>query len=165
MGLCERLTSFECISNALLRVRRRVALAVLLSLSGVALAEVSMPVSTLSIGMYRINAEVAHTDENRQIGLMFRESMPDNHGMIFVFTREARHCMWMRNTLLPLSVAFLDADGRVLNIEDMTPLTEDSHCASGPARFALEMNQGWFAQRGFDRGARVRGVEHLPAPR
>lgn len=133
--------------------------------SGMALGEVTMPVTSLSIGMYRIQTEVAHTDPTRQVGLMFRESMPENHGMVFVFTREARHCMWMRNTLIPLSVAFIDAEGRILNIENMTPLTEDSHCAAGAARYALEMNQGWFAQRGFDAGTRVRGLEQLPAPR
>ncbi len=124
-----------------------------------------MPVAELAAGMYRIQAEVAHTPQARQVGLMHRETMAENRGMVFVFTEDARHCMWMRNTLIPLSVAFMDGEGRILNIEDMEPLTEQSHCAAGPARFALEMNQGWFRQRGVAEGHFVRGVERLPAPR
>lgn len=128
-------------------------------------AQASLPIVELSVGMHRIEAEVAHTDATRRVGLMNRESMPEQRGMVFVFTQDARHCMWMRNTLIPLSVAFLDASGRILNIADMQPLTEDSHCAVGPARFALEMNQGWFKQRGVGEGRRIRGIEHLPAGR
>lgn len=128
-------------------------------------AQVQLPVAELSVGMHRIEAEVAHTDQTRRIGLMNRESMPEQRGMVFVFTHDARHCMWMRNTLIPLSVAFLDDEGRILNIEDMEPLTEDSHCAAGPARFALEMNQGWFARRGVGDGMRIRGIDQLPPGR
>ena len=84
--------------------------------------------------------------------------------MLFVFTHPDRHCMWMRNTLLPLSVAFLDEQGRILNIEDMKPQTENNHCASAPARFALEMNQGWFAQKGLKPGIRIGGIERAPLP-
>jgi hypothetical protein len=124
-----------------------------------------MPVAELGAGMFRIEAEVAHTDQNRQLGLMNREAMPVQRGMVFVFPQHARHCMWMRNTLLPLSVAFLDGQGRILNIEDMQPQTEDSHCAAAPARFALEMNQGWFRERGLKPGDAIRGIERLPAPR
>lgn len=121
------------------------------------------PVVELSAGMYRIEAELAHTPEARRTGLMHRRSMPDNRGMIFVFTQDARHCMWMRNTFIPLSVAFVDAEGKILNIEDMTPQTEISHCAAAPARYALEMNKGWFAARGLGAGMQIRGVETLPA--
>lgn len=128
-------------------------------------AQQQLPVVELSAGMHRIEAEVAHTDQSRRIGLMNREAMAEQRGMVFVFTQDARHCMWMRNTLIPLSVAFLDDEGRILNIEDMAPLTEDSHCAAGPARFALEMNQGWFKQRGIAEGARIRGIEGLPEGR
>jgi uncharacterized membrane protein (UPF0127 family) len=85
----------------------------------------------LSAGFYRIEAEVAADDANRAQGLMNRRSMPANHGMLFVFAQAARHCMWMRNTYLPLSVAFLDHEGRILNIEKMQPQTEDNHCAAG----------------------------------
>jgi uncharacterized protein len=124
-----------------------------------------MPRVELSAGMYRIQAELAHTPQTRQVGLMNRHKMAENHGMVFVFMDEARHCMWMRNTFIPLSVAFLDGDGRILNIEDMTPQTEDSHCAAGPARYALEMNQGWFAARGISPEMHIRGLDRLPPPR
>jgi uncharacterized membrane protein (UPF0127 family) len=96
---------------------------------------------------------------------MHRQAMPVHRGMVFVFTQDARHCMWMKNTLIPLSVAFMDREGRILNIEDMQPQTEDSHCAAAPARFALEMNKGWFAERGISLGARIRGIDRLPPPR
>lgn len=127
------------------------------------LADSPMPLTELSIGMYRIEAEVAATQDNRMVGLMQRRSMPANHGMLFVFTEQQRHCMWMRNTLLPLSVAFLDEQGRILNVEDMQPQTEDNHCAAKPARFALEMNLGWFKQKGLAAGTKINGVERLAA--
>ncbi|NMG76725.1 DUF192 domain-containing protein [Aromatoleum diolicum] len=131
----------------------------------VPVARAELPLVELGVGMHRIEAELAHTDQARQIGLMKRSSMPPQRGMVFVFTQEARHCMWMKNTLIPLSVAFLDRDGRILNIADMKPQTEDSHCAAAPARYALEMNQGWFAGRGVAAGERIRGIERLPAGR
>ncbi len=124
-------------------------------------AQSTMPRTELSIGMYRIEAEVAATQENRMTGLMQRRSMPANQGMLFVFTQPQRHCMWMRNTLLPLSVAFLDEEGRILNVEDMQPQTEDNHCAAKPARFALEMNLGWFRQKGVKPGQTIEGAERL----
>lgn len=147
-----------------LPVLPRVLLALTLAVPALAAqARTEMPRSELSVGMYRIEVEVAATPQNRQLGLMNRREMAAQHGMVFVFTEDARHCMWMKNTLLPLSVAFLDARGRILNIEDMKPQTEDSHCASGAARFALEMNQGWFRERGLKAGDSIRGVERLPA--
>ena len=121
-----------------------------------------MPVVDLSAGVHRIEAEVAHTHRARTQGLMRRQSMPTNHGMVFVWPEEGRHCMWMRNTDLPLSVAFLDDGGRIVNIADMTPRTDDVHCAAKPVRYALEMNQGWFAARRLERGARIAGLEKLP---
>lgn len=126
-----------------------------------ALAQIAMPVAELGAGMYRIEAEVAHTFETRQVGLMNREAMALHRGMVFVFPEDARHCMWMRNTFLPLSVAFLDAEARIINIEDMQPQTETSHCAAAPARFALEMNIGWFAERGIQAGDVLRGFAAL----
>lgn len=116
----------------------------------------------LTAGFYRINAEVADDDATRRLGLMHRRSLSANQGMLFVFDQAARHCMWMRNTLLPLSVAFLDHNGKILNIENMQPQTEDNHCASGAARFALEMNQGWFANRGIKPGVRIGGIDKTP---
>ncbi len=123
-----------------------------------------MPLIDLTAGFHRIEAEVAANQANRQRGLMMRERMATNHGMLFVFPQTERHCMWMRNTLLPLSVAFLDDQGRILNIEDMQPQTENNHCAVAPARFALEMNRGWFAGKGIKPGQRIGGLEKAPAP-
>lgn len=135
-----------------------------LTFAGGALAQSAMPVLELTSGMYRIEAEVAATDPHRQLGLMNRKSMPQQHGMLFVFNHENTHCMWMRNTLLPLSVAFMDASGTIINIEDMQPQTEDNHCARRPARFALEMNAGWFAQRGIKPGTKISGIDKAPRP-
>ena len=118
----------------------------------------------LSVGMYRIQAEVANTDPLRQRGLMHRKDMPEQQGMLFVFPVRAQHCMWMKNTLLPLSVAFLDDAGRIINVEEMAPQTELNHCASTPARYALEMNRNWFKQRGLSAGTQIRGVERAPVP-
>ncbi|MCB1958992.1 MAG: DUF192 domain-containing protein [Rhodocyclaceae bacterium] len=115
--------------------------------------------------MYRIDAEVANTFDARATGLMRRSFMVGHAGMIFVYPEENTHCMWMRNTLIPLSVAFLDAEGVIINIEEMAPQTETNHCARRPARFALEMNAGWFADKGIAAGQRIRGVQALPPAR
>ena len=139
------------------------ALASLL-LSASVWAQSAMPVMELSTGMYRIEAEVAANDQHRQVGLMNRTAMPQQRGMLFVFAKENTHCMWMRNTLIPLSVAFIDADGVIINIENMQPQTEDNHCAKVPARYALEMNHGWFAQRGIKPGTRLQGIDKAPRP-
>jgi uncharacterized protein len=125
----------------------------------------SMPVMELTAGFHRIEAEVASTPQTRAQGLMFRREMAQQHGMLFVFTQDAPHCMWMKNTLIPLSVAFLDETGRIINVEEMKPQTEDNHCARQPARYALEMNPGWFAQRGLKRGDQISGIERAPGPR
>lgn len=135
-----------------------------MSLTAVAFAQSAMPVIDLSIGMYRIESEVAANDQHRQLGLMNRKEMPVQHGMLFVFDQENTHCMWMRNTLLPLSVAFVDGQGRIINIEDMQPQTDDNHCAKQPARYALEMNLGWFEKRGIKRGTKLNGIEKAPRP-
>jgi uncharacterized membrane protein (UPF0127 family) len=124
-----------------------------------------LPLAELGAGMYRIEAEVAATPDSRETGLMRRPMMAQQRGMVFVFPQQRAHCMWMKNTLIPLSVAFLDAEGAILNIEDMQPQSEQSHCAAGRARFALEMNLGWFAAKGIKAGARIRGVDRLPPPR
>ena len=145
--------------------RRLVAGAALLLAGAPAFAQTALPLAELGAGMYRIEAEVAHTFETRQTGLMNRTTMPLHRGMVFVFPEARAHCMWMKNTLLPLSVAFVDERGRVINIEDMQPQTADNHCAAGPARFALEMNLGWFAERGVKAGDTLRGFDRLPAPR
>lgn len=135
-----------------------------LTLSAVASAQNAMPVIELSAGFHRIEAEVAANDQNRQVGLMNRTAMPPQRGMLFVFAQERTHCMWMRNTLIPLSVAFIDADGVIINIENMQPQTEDNHCAKVPARYALEMNLGWFVQRGIKPGTKLQGIDKAPRP-
>jgi uncharacterized membrane protein (UPF0127 family) len=109
--------------------------------------------------MHRIVAEVAADHASRATGLMFRRSLAPNHGMLFVFQDKSPQCFWMRNTLIPLSIAFVDDDGRIVNIEDMAPMTENSHCSKEPVRFALEMEQGWFQRRGVSAGDWLGGRE------
>jgi uncharacterized membrane protein (UPF0127 family) len=117
-----------------------------------------IPVVQLNAGMHLIRAEVAADYGTRATGLMHRASMPSNAGMLFIFDEATTHCMWMKNTLIALSVAFIDERGAIINVEDMAPQTEDSHCASRPARYALEMNRGWFAARGVKPGSRIGGI-------
>lgn len=108
--------------------------------------------------MHLIQAEVAADPASRQQGLMHRTSLAPNHGMLFLFEQAAIHCMWMRNTLIPLSVAFLNEEGLILNIETMEPLNDRSHCAAAPARHALEMEAGWFDKKGVRPGMRITGI-------
>jgi hypothetical protein len=129
-----------------------------------AYALAQMPRLELAAGFHRIEVEVAADQTDRMQGLMQRQAMAANQGMLFVFPQAERHCMWMRNTFLPLSVAFLDEQGHILNIEEMKPQTEDNHCAVGSARFALEMNRGWFASKGLKPGVHISGIEKAPRP-
>ncbi len=123
-----------------------------------------LPVLQLTAGMHLVRAEVAADNPSRSQGLMHRKSLAPNAGMLFVFDAPALHCMWMRNTYIPLSVAFLDAQGAIINIADMQPHSEQSHCARRPALYALEMTQGWFAQRGIKPGMKLGGIDQV-APR
>ena len=116
------------------------------------------PVAQLNAGMHLIQAEVVSDPGTRAQGLMYRKSMAQNTGMLFIFDEPQVHCMWMKNTLIPLSVAFIDDHGAIVNIEDMQPQTEDSHCAAQPVRYALEMNRGWFKARGVKPGSRLGGI-------
>jgi uncharacterized membrane protein (UPF0127 family) len=116
-----------------------------------------LPTVTLSAGMHNIVAEVAQTPMQRQIGMMGRTSMAPHEGMLFVFESPAPQCFWMRNTLLPLSIAFLADDGSIVNIAEMQPRSDQTHCSDQPVRFALEMNAGWFSKRGLKAGSRLRG--------
>lgn len=141
---------------------RKIVLALWLALYGTLTGAQQLPLMELTAGFHRIEAEVAANNAARMQGLMQRKSMATQRGMLFVFDRDAQHCMWMKNTYLPLSVAFIDEQGRILNIEDMQPQSEDNHCAAKPARFALEMNVGWFAQRGIKRGDRIGGIDKAP---
>ncbi len=114
--------------------------------------------STLSVGMHQIDAQLALTPEQRQIGLMFRKDMPQAEGMLFVFEETAKQCFWMKNTPLPLTAAFMADDGTIVNLADMKPQTTDSHCSEKPVRYVLEMNVGWFAKKGIKAGSRLRGA-------
>jgi uncharacterized membrane protein (UPF0127 family) len=116
------------------------------------------PVAQLNAGMHLIRAEVVSEPGTRAQGLMYRKSMPQNAGMLFIFDEAEVHCMWMKNTLIPLSVAFIDDRGAIVNIADMDPQTEASHCAAQPVRYALEMNRGWFGARGVKPGSRLGGI-------
>ena len=128
-------------------------------------ARSELPTIPLSAGIHLISAEVANTFETRARGLMYRESLGPNQGMLFVFPQLERHCMWMKNTPLALSVAFLDERGQVISISEMEPHTENAHCAARPARFALEMSKGWFQAKGIRPGARLSGLDRSPSPR
>lgn len=118
-----------------------------------------LPRVELSAGVHLIRAELADNFVTRMQGLMHRQSMGANEGMLFVFDEPGIHCMWMKNTLIPLSVAYISDDGTIVNIEDMKPHSEDSHCTKKPVRFALEMNVGWFESKGLRAGTKLRGVE------
>jgi uncharacterized membrane protein (UPF0127 family) len=133
----------------------------LLVVAAPALAQ-TLPVVELRAGMHLIRAEVAADFASRAQGLMHRRSLGQNAGMLFVFERAELHCMWMKNTYIPLSVAFLDEQGGIINIADMQPHSEQSHCAARPAVYALEMAQGWFAQRGIKPGAKLGGLSTAP---
>jgi len=117
-----------------------------------------LPAITLNAGIHNIRAEVAQTPDERATGLMFRQTMPAQDGMLFVFEQPATQCFWMKNTLLPLSIAFITDDGTIVNLDDMKPQTLDSHCSAKPVRFVLEMNQGWFAKRGLKAGTKLQGA-------
>ncbi|MFZ1908379.1 MAG: DUF192 domain-containing protein [Burkholderiales bacterium] len=121
----------------------------------------SLPEVELSLGMRQIHAELADNVPARMQGLMYRTSLAPNSGMLFVYERPAMECMWMKNTLIPLSVAFFDQAGRLINIERMQPQTEDSHCTQRSASYALEMEQGWFARNGIGAGAVLLGLDGL----
>lgn len=129
---------------------------------GQAAPQPKLPVVRLQAGMHIVLAEVAATPQSREIGLMMRERLGPNEGMLFVFEEPRAWCFWMRNTLLPLSIAFLDDDGRIVNIADMAPRSEDSHCAAAPVRFALEMEKGWFARRTLAPGSQLANPDVFP---
>lgn len=118
----------------------------------------NLPTIDLYLGMHRLKAELAIEPPDRATGLMWRKSMPENQGMLFVFESHAIHCFWMRNTFIPLSIAFLRDDGSIVNIEDMQPQQLTSHCPIEPVRYALEVNQGWFAKRNIQPPLKVRGL-------
>jgi uncharacterized protein len=119
--------------------------------------QLQLPRVGLSAGMYLIQAQVAATPQERAVGLMFRKEMPANEGMLFVFEQRSAQCFWMKNTLLPLTAAFVADDGTIVNLVDMQPQSLDSHCSAKPVRYVLEMHQGWFDKRGIKAGSRLSG--------
>jgi uncharacterized membrane protein (UPF0127 family) len=119
--------------------------------------QTQLPRVTLTAGMHRIDAQVAENFDERMTGLMFRKEMPQNEGMLFVFEQASVQCFWMKNTLLPLTAAFVADDGTIVNLADMKPQTTDSHCSTKPVRFVLEMNQGWFGKKGIKPGMKLAG--------
>jgi uncharacterized protein len=145
--------------TALLRI---FAFATLLAAASLAShADAGMRTLQLNIGRHALKVEVAENDAQRMKGLMFREKMAANSGMLFIFEEPAYQSMWMKNTLIPLSVAFVDRDGVILNIPDMQPQTLDTHMSAGPALYAIETNKGWFAERGIKPGDRVSGLPRV----
>jgi uncharacterized membrane protein (UPF0127 family) len=145
-------------------MRKLVLLLALAACCALARADTALPEVTLQIKGHKLVAEVAANDSARTTGLMHRRMMPENRGMLFVFAQTQPLSFWMMNTYLPLSIAFADEQGVIVNIDDMKPLTTDPHPSSKPARFALEMNRGWFAKRGIKAGARIEGLKNAPPP-
>jgi hypothetical protein len=132
----------------------------LLALCGMAQAQkpqTALPRAALSIGMYRIDAQVATTSTEHATGLMFRTEMPQPEGMLFVFEQSAQQCFWMKNTLIPLAVAFVADDGTLVNLDEMKAQTLNAHCSEKPVRYVLEMNAGWFSKKGIKAGNRLQG--------
>jgi len=134
-----------------------------LAASAAALAQPQpqLPTVQLTAGMHVVRAELAADFSTRMQGLMYRESLGPNAGMLFIFDETTTHCMWMKNTLIPLSVAFMDERGTIVSISDMQPQSEQTHCAAKPALYALEMTKGWFAQRGIKAGMKIGGLEKI----
>ena len=120
--------------------------------------QTNLPRVKLTAGMHQIDAQVASTVDQRMTGLMHRKEMPQQEGMLFVFEQPAQQCFWMKNTLLPLSIAFVDDDGTIVNIDEMKPQTLDSHCSAKPVRYVLEMNTGWFSRKGIKAGHKLAGA-------
>ena len=129
------------------------------------LAAAELVTTTLTIGTHTLTAEVATTPAQMQTGLMNRFSLKPDHGMLFVYERPQPLSFWMRNTYIALSIAFISADGTILNIEDMQPQTDDPHWSKGAALYALEMKKGWFAERGILPGTSVKGLPPVPVKR
>jgi uncharacterized membrane protein (UPF0127 family) len=141
---------------------RFLAAAALACACAAAAAESAAKTATVKVAGHPLRVEIAATDPQREKGLMFRRAMPREDGMLFVFDEPAYHAMWMKNTLIPLSVAFIDRDGVILNIEDMEPQTLDAHQAAGPAIYAIETNKGWYAERKVKAGDKVTGLPAAP---
>jgi uncharacterized membrane protein (UPF0127 family) len=135
-----------------------VALLISSSVSAQGAPQTQLPKATLNAGMHLIQVQLAQDFDQRQVGLMWRKEMPQNEGMLFVFDQPGVQCFWMRNTLLPLTAAFVADDGVIVNLVDMKPQSDESHCSKKPVRYVLEMNQGWFAKRNIQAGFKLTGA-------
>ncbi|MEY5029386.1 MAG: hypothetical protein RLZ63_1701 [Pseudomonadota bacterium] len=124
--------------------------------------QMDLPRAQLQAGMHLLQVQVASTGQQREVGLMWRKEMPAQEGMLFVFEQAAGQCFWMRNTLIPLTAAFIADDGTIVNLADMQVQSDTSHCSGQPVRFVLEMNQGWFAKRGIRVGQKLSGPFFRP---
>ena len=144
--------------KAALRPLAALVLAAAVAAASAQEAQMDLPRVKLSAGMHLIDAQVAQTMEQRATGLMYRKDMAQHEGMLFVFEQPSVQCFWMKNTLLPLSAAFVADDGSIVNVEDMKPQTTDSHCSLKPVRYVLEMHQGWFAKKGIKAGFKLTGA-------
>ena len=137
---------------------RTALLPFLVALVGPTIVQGSEPLLALHVGSAKVEAEYARSPAERERGLMERTEMPADHGMLFRFDDFRRHCLWMKNTPLPLSAAFMGEQGQIVDIIDLEPLSTAIRCSSEPARYALEVNQGWFESNGIEIGERVRGI-------
>ena len=147
----------KIVSRLILTLGLTAAAATAMQAQAQGVPQTNLPRTSLTAGMYLIDAQVAMSPREREIGLMHRKEMPAQEGMLFAFEQPATQCFWMKNTLLPLTAAFVADDGTIVNLADMKPMTEDSHCSEKPVRYVLEMNQGWFAKRGIKAGTRLTG--------
>ena len=143
-----------------IKLLRNILASILFISSSIVLAQVNtgLPTVELKTGIYRIQAELADTSKTREVGLMNRTSMSTNSGMLFVFDQKAGHCFWMNNTKIPLSIAFIADDGKIVNIEEMQAETTNNHCPKAPVRYALEMNKQWFSERVIVPGMPIQGL-------
>jgi uncharacterized membrane protein (UPF0127 family) len=153
---------FATESSIAMRLNRLLATLLVTVSASAALAQeapqMDLPRVALGAGMHQITAQLAATPQQRQIGLMYRKEMPQHEGMLFEFEEPAVQCFWMKNTYLPLTAAFVDDQGVVVNLVDMKPQTTDSHCSTKPVRFVLEMNQGWFTKKNIKAGYKLSGA-------
>ena len=141
--------------------RQILAAGLVATLSFAALAEPALRTTTVKVGSHPLKVEVVANDADRSRGLMHRKSMGRNDGMLFIFDEAGYHSMWMKNTLIPLSVAFIDAQGTILNVLDMEPHTLNPNTSAGPSIYAIETNKGWFAERRIQAGDKVTGLPRV----
>lgn len=157
---CELITVLF-VEKSKMKLHTKILLMLTLSLSANFSLAQTLPTKTFSFAGKSLSAEIAASPADRAQGLMHRQSLANNHGMLFIFEESGKHCFWMRNTPLPLTIAFIDEKGVVVNFADMQPLSEQSHCPLKNIKYALEMQQGWFKQKNIGAGAKLEGLAQL----